>query len=195
MTFLFWQILLLAIVVLVCGVWLGWITFRARERALNIAALQRISADQQAVIDFTESQRAETPVQRETQNTGIKTFTGQPVESPRYWDQRLEKITGGAKTQIPYDDLEGMFLDQFLLRYFYSLMPQGFIWGEATQNPWDDFVLLCPWAIEMPLLFEQLTGYALNAIQLNNAIAEWSRRLSKTPRAATSGPRKTERAQ
>ena len=40
------------------------------------------------------------------------------LESPRTWDKRLEQF-GGPKS-IPYEELEGMFLDQFLLRYFYD---------------------------------------------------------------------------
>ena len=184
--------IILAITGTIAGVFLGWILRGAYERMEDRKAMQRIGADQRVVIDFAESQRAETPVQRETQNGALQTKAGELVESPRYWDQRLDKITGGAKTKIAYEDLEGMFLDQFLLRYFYSLMPQNFIWGQATQRPWDDFVLLCPWAKEMPLLFEQMTGYTLNAIQLNNAIAEWSRRLSKTPRAETPVQRETQ---
>ena len=49
----------------------------------------------------------------------------------------------------------------------------------ATIPPWKAFVdtAVSGWAKEMPLLFEQMTGYSLNDIQLNNAIAEWARRL------------------
>lgn len=110
----------------------------------------------------------------------FKTQSGETLESPRTWDKRLEQF-GGPKS-IPYEELEGMFLDQFLLRFFHELMPQT--WNvripEGSKSPWPAFVWLCPWAKEMPLLFEQMTGYSLNDIQLNNAIAEWARRLSKT---------------
>src|SRR5208337_4486709 len=44
-----------------------------------------------------------------------------PLEVQHVWDKRLEKY-GGPK-MIPYEELEGMFLDQFLLRFFHSLMP------------------------------------------------------------------------
>ena len=73
-----------------------------------------------------------------------------------------------------------MFLDQFLLRFFHSLMPETWVLRfdapGVSLAPWPMFVNLHPWAEEMPLLFEQMTGYTLNEIQLNNAIAEWARR-------------------
>ena len=82
---------------------------------------------------------------------------------------------------IGYDELSPMFLDQFLLRYFHELMPQtAMLLGVTIQSdPWNDFALSFPWAKDMPLLFEQLTGYKLNELQLNNAIAEYVRRLQK----------------
>jgi hypothetical protein len=193
---LFWQFLLMSIIAVCGGVWLGWIVFQARERSLDREAMQRIGADQRVVIDFANSPRAETPVQRETQKAALQTKAGQSIGSPRTWDKRLE--TFGGPTTIPYEELEGMFLDQFLLRYFYSLMPETITFAGtpisrlSASRPWDSFLLECPWAKEMPLLFEQMTGYALNEIQLNNAIAEWARRLSKTPRAETPVQRETQ---
>ena len=116
----------------------------------------------------------------------FQTQAGQPIDSPRTWDKRLERF-GGPKT-IPYEELEGMFLDQFLLRYFYSLMPET--WNiempSGSRVPWDAFTWAYPWAKEMPVLFEQMTGYALNEIQLNNAIAEWARRLEKSAKPTCS---------
>jgi hypothetical protein len=120
--------------------------------------------------------------------------SGQPVESPRIWDKRIVETTHGAKTQVPYEELEGMFLDQFLIRFFHSLMPQSPRWFDSVakgRSPWDHFAEMNEWAKEMPLLFEQMTGYTLNEIQLNNAIAEYARRLSKSPRPATRGPGET----
>ena len=83
---------------------------------------------------------------------------------------------------IGYDELSPMFLDQFLLRYDHALMPdhQEFVLGLCHYpSPWEGFTAYCPWAKERPLLFEQLTGYKLNELQLNNAIAEYVRRLQK----------------
>lgn len=135
---------------------------------------------------FTGLEPAETPVQRETSQTGaiFQAKSGQSIESPHTWDKRLERFGGPAT--IPYEELEGMFLDQFLLRYFHSLMPQisdgwpgeGTVWGG---KPWDMIQKQRPWIKEMPILFEQLSGQKLNEIQLNNAIAEWARRVSKPP--------------
>lgn len=130
----------------------------------------------------TNLQRAATPMQRETETALFQASNGAPVPSPRTWDKRLEPF-GGPKT-IAYEDLEGMFLDQFLLRFFHSLMPETWVLRfdapGVSLAPWPTFVKMHPWATEMPLLFEQMTGYTLNEIQLNNAIAEWARRLSKT---------------
>jgi hypothetical protein len=141
-------------------------------------------------------QRAETSVQREIENASVfQTSTGETIESPRPWDKNLQKF--GGPQSIPYEELEGMFLDQFLIRFFHSLMPQpgGFFWtdihNDKTRQPWEIFTGACAWAKEMPLLFEQMTGYALNEIQLNNAIAEYACRLSKSPRADTPGPHET----
>ena len=181
----------------------------------NYDSVKKIAATYQ---DSAALQRAATPGPRETETTALfKTSAGQAIESPRTWDKRLEKF--GGPTTIPYEELEGMFLDQFLLRYFYSLMPQEVfaymtVGGWDNCAPWEGFVKRNPWAKEMPLLFEQMTGYTLNEIQLNNAIAEWARRLErlahagkpsllnvlvaqscdKSQRAATPGPRETERA-
>jgi hypothetical protein len=110
-----------------------------------------------------------------------------PLDPNHPWQKNLDKFNGPPS--IPYEELEGMFLDQFLLRYFYSLMPaqpvmQTYGWdGPTSTGPWDAFERRNEWAKEMPLLFEQLTGYKLNDIQLNNAIAEWVRRVCKTTEA------------
>jgi hypothetical protein len=82
---------------------------------------------------------------------------------------------------IAYDELGPMFLDQFLLRYFPDLMkPEPYtLAAEVGISPWDAFSESNSWAKDMPLLFEQLTGYKLNEMQLNNAIAEYVRRLQK----------------
>lgn len=134
-------------------------------------------------------QPADTPIAPVTPQPVFKTQSGQAVESPRTWDQRLARF--GGPEQIPYEELEGMFLDQFLLRYFYSLMPTQpmltlYGWeGQSISGPWDAFVRRNEWSKEMPLLFEQMTGYKLNDLQLNNVIAEWARRLSKSSEVAT----------
>jgi hypothetical protein len=122
----------------------------------------------------------------------FQTQSGQSIESPRPWDKNLQKF--GGPQSIPYEELEGMFLDQFLIRFFHSLMPQSPRWLDCIakgRSPWEHFSEMNAWAKEMPLLFEQMTGYALNEIQLNNAIAEYARRLSKSSRADTPGPHET----
>jgi len=126
------------------------------------------------------------------------------IIEPREWRQQQNAIvfrdkdnipypTRKAWGDLPYDELEPMFLDQFLLRYFPELMPPmiprndgAMLWWRPedsitfnTREPWASFIEACPWAKDMPLLFEQLTGYKLNEMQLNNAIAEYVRRLQK----------------
>lgn len=176
------------------GFLLGWRWRGYHEASEDRKALKRISDDQRVVIDYAAGssvpppQRADTPVQRGTETFDasqipiFKTNAGEAIGSPRNWDKRLEKFGGPAA--IPYEELEGMFLDQFLLRYFYSLMPERWDFEMpatvSSMKPWNAFVWMQPWAKEMPLLFEQMTGYSLNEIQLNNAIAEWARRVSKS---------------
>lgn len=94
---------------------------------------------------------------------------------------------------LPYEELAPMFLDQFLLRYFPLLMPSEVVVFSQLGSgaPWKLFTDYCPWAKEMPLLFEQLTGYKLNDRQLNEAIGEYISRLEKLQRAATPGQRET----
>ena len=96
---------------------------------------------------------------------------------------------------LPYEELAPMFLDQFLLRYFASLLEGDgpfFVNVHLGNSPWNAFILGFPWAKEMPLLFEQLTGYKLNDRQLNEAIGEYISRLEKSQRAATPGQRETQ---
>jgi hypothetical protein len=184
------------IVIVAAAFYIGW-ALRGARAQLQVSP-GRVFIGREAVKDYGMA--------REMQNAALQTKAGDLVEPPYYWDQNIGKITNGAKTSIPYDDLEGMFLDQFLLRYFYSLMPDVIPRSDGAilfwlredsielqpREPWSSFTKACPWAKEMPLLFAQMTGYTLNGIQLNNAIAEWARRLSKTPRAATPGPRETQ---
>ena len=98
--------------------------------------------------------------------------------------------TRAAWGDLPYEELAPMFLDQFLLRYFSALMPASItamgIRAGVVLSPWGLFVDQETWAKEMPLLFEQLTGYKLNDRQLNEAIGEYISRLEKSQRAATS---------
>ena len=132
-----------------------------------------------------ELQRAGTSVQRETETAVFHRKDGTPVPVRHVWDDEAAK----HGTTIAYEELEPMFLDQFLLRYFAGLMPRK-LWQleEVSADhriipasaPWDQFVILNAWAKEMPLLFQQLTGYKLNEHQLNNAIAEYARRLRKS---------------
>jgi hypothetical protein len=171
------------------GVFVGWIVRGFREDHENAKAVERIRADLTTVyggVNYPQlpvPERADTPVQRETTAPHVfETSSGQVLPSPRTWDKRLTKF--GGPVEIPYEELEGMFLDQFLLRFFHSLMPEtwgNFVTPVGSKAPWPAFVWVCPWATEMPLLFEQATGYKLNELQLNNAIAEWARRLQKTP--------------
>ena len=123
-----------------------------------------------------EPQRAENPVQRKTETALFQRKDGTPVDAPHAWVEMARK----HGHEIAYDELSPMFLDQFLLRYDHDLMPkhQEFVLGLCHYpSPWQGFTAYCPWAKERPLLFEQLTGYKLNELQLNNAIAEYVRRL------------------
>jgi hypothetical protein len=118
--------------------------------------------------------RAENSLQRKTE-TAVFHSDGYPMPVRKAWGD------------IPYDELSPMFLDQFLLRYFAPLLsPFGpfMVNVHLCVSPWEAFVMAFPWAKEMPLLFEQLTGYKLNDLQLNNAIAEYVGRLTNSQRAA-----------
>jgi hypothetical protein len=180
----------------IAGSIVGWLVRGRHEDAENARALSGIQADQTTiygggVVNIPPVLRADTPGRHEIEKAPVfHTQSGTVIESPRIWDKRIAESTHGAKTTVPYEELEGMFLDQFLIRFFHSLMPQkGELWGWTPTvgfigPPWETFVRREAWAKEMPLLFEQLTGYALNEIQLNNAIAEYARRLQKTPRCA-----------
>lgn len=102
--------------------------------------------------------------------------------------KNLERF--GGVPEIHSDDLELMFLDQLLIRFFHTLMPKTLVFPSSpsvsrlsSSRPWKSFVGECSWAEEMPLLFELGWGYKLNEFQLNNAIAEYARRISKTPTA------------
>lgn len=131
------------------------------------------------------SRRAETSVQRKTA-TAVFHSDGYPMPVRKAWGD------------VPYDELGPMFLDQFLLRYFSDLMPSliprndgVMLWWLREdsyefdgRDPWASFLAACSWAKEMPLLFEQLTGYKLNELQLNNAIAEYVRRLQKSSKVS-----------
>lgn len=102
--------------------------------------------------------------------------------------------TRAAWGELPYEELAPMFLDQFLLRYFAGLMPTYVNVETWKTSPWDNFIECCEWAKEMPLLFEQLTGYKLNDRQLNEAIGEYVSRLEKSQPAATPRQRETQPA-
>lgn len=192
-----------AALMLALGYGLGWLMRGRVEDKANRQLRQdyeslcdqtrvRREADYKAAV--ASAQRTDSPSLRETEIAPVtpqpvfQTQSGKVIESPRTWDQRLARF--GGPEQIPYEELEGMFLDQFLLRYFYSLMPLAgsTFWSGMHQSPaplpWTEFIASCPWAKEMPLLFEQMTGYKLNELQLNNAIAEWAQRLSKPSEVA-----------
>jgi hypothetical protein len=112
----------------------------------------------------------------------IQRMDGTPLASRKAWGQ------------IPYEELGPMFLDQFLLRYFTGVITLP-VRDACTSSPWHDFCQWNPWGSEMPLLFEQLTGYKLDDMQLNNAIAEFVRRSEISQRAAAPEPgRKTDPA-
>lgn len=94
------------------------------------------------------------------------------------WAEEHGKIMNAdGPLEVPHEEQAPMFLDQFLLRYFYELMQP--IDETARGRPWPLFVERNPWAKEMPLLFYQLTTIRLTDMQLNGAIAEYMSRVGK----------------
>ena len=142
------------------------------ERKQDEAALQRIKHDQVVIQEF-DSPRAETPVQRGTQLA--REVVKEVVPS------------GSAFGKLKYEDVGEMFLDNFLLKYFHEIMiPPDFPNpGPTTQHemrgkgPWERFCTVNPWAKGLPELFWLMTGYRPDEYQLNQAISEYSRRVSK----------------
>jgi hypothetical protein len=93
-----------------------------------------------------------------------------PASPPRFVAKNLERFGGAA--EIHSDDLELMFLDQLLIRFFHTLLkPEPYhLAVQVGVTPWNAFVESNPWAKEMPLLFELGWGYKLNEFQLNRGI-------------------------
>lgn len=126
-------------------------------------------------------------LQRIAEETGLVANPHVRSNSNVFYSDGYPLAERKAWGDVPYAELEQMFLDQFLLRYFSGLMPKGFdndaSWKTCEgESPWDYFVALNPWFKEMPTLFRQMTGYKLNDHQLSNAIVEYSRRLQKLSR-------------
>ena len=114
----------------------------------------------------------------EAQQTGVFHATTGAIGPQNVWGKEHAKIMGqSSPLEIPHEEQAPMFLDQFLLRYFYDLVqPIDFT---APGRPWELFVQKNPWAKEMPVLFHQLTSIQLTDMQLNGAIADYMSRLSK----------------
>ena len=188
---------------LLAGIATGWLLHDSRVRAATgmpadpVGLCTRANGHEgpcngfpaEGCLEFADApisrvpQRAENPVQRKTEIALFHRKDGTPVDAPHAWVEMARKHRG----EIAYDELSPMFLDQFLLRYFPELMNPDIVAlmcvdsSGAVTRPWDAFVSIATWAKDMPLLFEQLTGYKLNELQLNNAIAEYYRRLQKKP--------------
>lgn len=147
------------------GYCLGWWWRGRRERQLDREALERISEDQRAVSSGVDPHRPEAV--QSAMYPGSLTQT-------RWQDDKERR---GLAREIPYEEQAPMFMDQFLLRYFYELVkPIDFT---AKGRPWELFVQKNPWAKEMPVLFHQLTSIQLTDMQLNGAVADYMSRLSK----------------
>lgn len=165
-----------AFICFMLGCALGWIAQGVRRPKPGMPILSESQRD-----DFEVSQRAnarmpppaiERREERQQQSVVVfKSNDGQSYPTRKAWGD------------LPYEELSPMFLDQFLLRYFHALMPQKAtdVRLDPAREPWAQFVEASPgqWLKDMPLAFEQLTGYKLNELQLNNAIAEYVRRLQK----------------
>jgi hypothetical protein len=183
------SMLSLAISMALIGIAVGWIARGAREdyvkremptetdRAAGTGPGHSESCNGWTVESCLGPPLSVPATQRETGNARGAAMAPAVFHSDGY-PMPVRKAWG----DIGYDELSPMFLDQFLLRYDHALMPdhQEFVLGLCHYpSPWEGFTAYCPWAKERPLLFEQLTGYKLNELQLNNAIAEYVRRLQK----------------
>jgi hypothetical protein len=156
--------------ILLPGVYADW------DGAKDAVGLQRANAEkpQPAIQRFEERQQP---------GIVFRDSKGIPLPTRKAWGD------------IPYEELGPMFLDQFLLRYFAPWMCRSGLSAADALSPWDAFAYANPWVKEMPLLFEQLTGYKLNDMQLNNAVVEYARRVLNAQRAATPVQRETENAE
>ena len=155
----------LAFVAVIGAFALGWFACARRERQLDREALERISEDQRAVA-------------RMPQRAPIFHATTGGIGPRNVWaEQHGKNLHAGEPVEIPHEEQAPMFLDQFLLRYFYDLVQP--IDENAPGRPWELFVQKNPWAKEMPVLFHQLTSIKLTDMQLNGAIADYMSRLSK----------------
>lgn len=168
------------------GYCFGWWWRGRHEARLDREALQRIIDDQRAIgrdIEITG------PMKPQSAKAG-KSLAVPDHREERQHKSEIQPVFQSAGLplpprkqwgDLPYEELSPMFLDQFLLRYFSELirMPPAQVPRVSLYVPWDDFLICNPWAREMPVLFQQLTGYQLNEHQLNNAIAEYCTRLSK----------------
>lgn len=134
------------------------------EAALE--ALERIKHDQVIIREF-EPPRADTPVQRETQPAPIAREVVKEVVP-----------SGSAFGKLKYEDVGEMFLDNFLLKYFHGIvqLPHN---ETGARSPWRAFCDANSWASGMPEVFWLMSGYRPDEYQLNQAISEYSRRVSK----------------
>ena len=121
--------------------------------------------------------RSEAPIAQ----TGIR--GGSPQSPPAIAPPAVFQSGGkplairAAWGDVLHEEQAPMFMDQFLLRYFYDLVQP--IDENARGRPWDLFVQKNPWAKEMPVLFHQLTSIKLTDMQLNGAIADYMSRAAK----------------
>jgi hypothetical protein len=87
--------------------------------------------------------------------------------------------SGKVFGKLEYEDIQLKFLDNFLLKYFHSIMfiPDDFNAGVA-RSPWKAFCAVNDWANGMPELFWLMAGYKPDEYQLNSAISEYARRVN-----------------
>jgi hypothetical protein len=78
---------------------------------------------------------------------------------------------------IEYARLPTVFMDNFLLRYFYRLIKTPD--ENLGAGPWKVFLRANPWVEEMPDLFALMSGYQLTEGQLDRAVVEYCQRVAK----------------
>src|SRR5262249_24455234 len=80
-------------------------------------------------------------------------------EPARVQSRHVTRPAGKAWGDIAYEELPTNFLDTFMIRNFHSIMKRPDI--SNSSRPWKDFCILNPWAVGMPQVFCDMTGYQL----------------------------------
>lgn len=171
------------LLVMLCSALIGVVVFsfvldmrrHSRQKDANAAAEQRLTSTvvdtvPASVSDMKHPHSEVGPTKARPEDlepfTVFKTSRGEGLPLQTTW---------GA---LPMEEIPPMFLDQFLIRYFFEIMRLPDLKLMQT-SPWRAFVATNTWAKDLPMLFWQLTSYKLSERQMNQAIEEYVERMGK----------------